>query len=189
MTFCACCVRSRSFIVSKCFTNPTELFHWREFILLQRSVYDGNVVSTFVKEYQALNATDPSLLQEYRQLDLMGFSEKVARDVERITVSSSLGRQGPSASPQLPGATAGINGGLLTYQLAEGSNNSNNGHAGIDNRNGFEGHRWGSSGLNGRGGRGEGGAGKDGRPVVKPTRADILSKSWRGNPDNDIIGD
>ena len=143
--------------------------------------------------------------QEYRQLDLMGFSEKVARDVERITVSSSLGRQGPSASPRLPGATAGVNGGLLTYQLADG----NNGHAGVDNHNhnhnhnGFEG-RWGtgagtglggssssssSSDVNGRGG-GEGGgaAGKDGRSVVKPKGVDGLSKSWRGSPDDDIIG-
>eukprot|EP00903_Cladosiphon_okamuranus_P014888 g13787.t1 len=127
---------------------------------------------------------------EYRQLDLVGFSEKVARDVERITVSSSLSRQGSSASPQLPGATPGVNGGLLTYQLVEGNNNNNNnGHEGVDNHHGFEGGRWGGSKLNGMGGEGERAVGTDGKAVTKPTPADVLLKSWRGNPDNDIIGD
>lgn len=133
-----------------------------------------------------------SLFQEYRQLDLIGFSEKVARDVERITVSSSLGRKGLSPSPRLPAATAGVNGGLLTYnQLGDGTNN--NGHAGgaDGNHNGFEGRRWAGSGgseVNGRSGREGSGGGKEGGPAVKPTGAERLSKSWRGNPDDDIIG-
>lgn len=128
----------------------------------------------------------------------MGFSEKVARDVERITVSSSLCRQGLSASPQLPGATAGVNGGLLasssSYQLAD----STNGHAGGENHIGLEGRWGGGLGRQGRGGSGEvnggsggeGGTGRDGGggAVGKPTGVDGLSKSWQGNPDDDIIG-
>eukprot|EP00752_Nemacystus_decipiens_P011737 g10414.t1 len=109
-----------------------------------------------------------------------------------ISVGSPLGRPGASASPRLPGATTDvINEGLLTYKLADGIT----GHAAVDTRNVFEG-RWGpGSGLGGHvdgrggGGEGRGGKGKDGRPVVKPTGAAGVLKSWLGSSDTDIIGE
>lgn len=148
--------------------------------------------------------------QEYRQLDLMAYSEKVARDIERMTASSTLGRLGSSPLPHLPGS--GVGEGLLlssyrqqledlglpVVQTDPSASIDGNGHVQF-NTNGF-----GDSSHHQRRGqksgieinRGDGGQGGD---VFDPedeaerfasgrSKVDKLSKSWSGGPDDDIVG-
>lgn len=145
----------------------------------------------------------------------MGFSEKVARDIERMTVSSSLGGGDGEGTRRLPVAAAGVTGvhgdGLVqaSYQpklqelnlevpLTEingGSANTGvNGHAAgeLKAHNGFGRRGWGVGG--GRAGAGHldivgNGGEEDGGGVEegKRSKVDGLLQSWRGNSDDDPV--
>lgn len=152
-------------------------------------------------------------LQDYKQLDLMGFSEKVARDIERMTVSSSLGggAEGSLSSPRLPVATAaggkGVHGdGLVqaSYQpklqelnlevpLTEingaPAGDGVNGHAAgeIKAHNGFGREGWGIGGGRAASGHLDIAEGGGDSEEGNRSKVDGLLQSWQGNHDDDPV--
>ncbi|CAM9870966.1 unnamed protein product [Pylaiella littoralis] len=190
---------------------------------------------------------------EYRQLDLMAYSQKVARDIDRMTASSVLGREGP----RLPVSVTTAGADLLPYSppspfslsssqqqqrqledfslpAAENNGQAGAGGGGNDASRGPR-HTDGGSAINGRQARdddgesgghdvgsptqqgpwggGDGGGGRGGgrgggsggggadvngegrrkksnarKAAAERSRVDGLSASWRGDPEDDIVG-
>lgn len=100
-------------------------------------------------------------------MDLMAYSKKIASDVERMTVSSSLGRLGSYPKPNLPGGNAFEKTNFLPSEQQR-QNQQQPSLAFEDS----------SSTLNG----------SSGGPGVKfSTAAENVSTSWGGDRDNDIV--
>ena len=120
--------------------------------------------------------------QEYKQLDLMAYANKIAGDVERLTSKSSLGRLGSSASPLLPATTAMGGGGGEVFLASLDHQNANNINNNINHGRHQEG--WGRA-MNG--GRGGGGGGERTEDTLE-VEVDEPQRVWRGGREDDIIG-